>query len=161
MHQDAHILAIAHDPDDPCDLLVTLAYYGEVSNPYRCDVERLDAAIESVFHNAVAADKPLLVVIAKRRDRASIAEHFLGLNVEALLRRLLVDVPKTLLITVAGEQQEITNEIFAPRVGNLPMPWSRKPLSERFAEFSDALQFEPAVTATIPTKRSDYTQWSL
>ncbi len=160
-HHNAHILAIALDPDDPLQLLTSLSYNGETSASIRCDVDRLDRAILSIFRNALAADVPLLVVIAKLRDRATTGEHFLMLNVKGVLRRGMDIVPETFVTTAAGELLTLNSEAFAPHVGNLPMPWSVKSIDERFAQFTSSLPSLPCIDATIPRERSCPKQWSL
>lgn len=160
-HYNAHILAIALNPDDPLQLLTSLSYNGETLAPIRCDVDRLDRAILSIFRSALADDKPLLIVIAKLRDRATPAERLLTLTVKAILRQCLHIVPETFVTEMAGEIIEISSEVFAPSVGNLPIPWAAKSLDERFALFTNSLPSLPCIDATIPRERSCPKQWSL
>ena len=160
-HANAHILCIAFDPTQPLSLLTSLSYNGETSAPIRCHVDSIDKTILSIFNNALASDTPLLVVVAKLRNRASREETALTRNVKTAVRTCLEAVPKTQVITIAGELEEISNEIFCPRVGNIGIPWGRGGVELRFATFTPTIPHLPSVHATVPAERSAPAQWSL
>lgn len=82
--------------------------------------------IRSQVAECVDADRPLIVVVAKNKPRATAVEVSLYSSARDIVREAIEKLPETLHISVQGEASTIINTYVAPRVVSLPLPWATK-----------------------------------
>jgi hypothetical protein len=123
-HLNATFIALA---TDGANAIGGISENGEVSvHGGALSLRAITNLLKSEVLGCIETDRPLVVVVAKNKSRATAGEKFLEDFALAIVRASIDKLPSALLSSVAGSVVQVEHLYFKPRVTSSPLPWATK-----------------------------------
>jgi len=157
-HHNLHILAIALDPLDPDNVLVSFSESGEVSPTMSCSKARVGDVVASIHRDAYAQEAQLVVTFLRQRRRSSTEEVDVELRLADAVLRAREDIPTEHRYFVGKVPHIIPTLARPPRQELLTLPWARTVTVDHINAAFATLHFSEELVGH-ETEPSNRQQW--
>ena len=157
-HHNLHILAIALDPLDRENVLVSFSESGEVSPTMSCLKASVGDVVASIHRDAYAQEAQLVVAFLRQRRRSSTEEVDVELRLADAVLRARESIPTEHLFFLGTRCYNIDNVARAPRLELLTLPWVRTVTIDHINAAFATLHFSEELVGH-ETEPSNRQQW--